>query len=101
MVRVMARRTMIHRILTCDKPEIMTFSGDIASINISDTIFGFLNDESSQNIPLNFCGENEDDVDDEEEEEKEESENVKDNRFWEIQHQLLQVISNTRFFFPF
>lgn len=92
MVRVMARRTMIHRILTCDKPEIMTFSGDIASINISDTIFGFLNDESSQNIPLNFCGENEDDVDDEEEEEKEESENVKDNRFWEIQHQLLQDV---------
>lgn len=92
MVRVMARRTMNYRILTCDKSEIVTFSGDSVSINISDTIFGFLNDEMPENIHLDFRVENEDDDDDDDEEEKEESENVEDNQFWETQQQLLQVI---------
>lgn len=88
MVRVMARRTISHRILTCDKPELMTFSGDPVSINISDTIFGFLDDESPEIIGVDFRVENEE----EEDEEKEESENVEDNKFWETQHQLLQGV---------
>lgn len=89
MVRVMARRTMSHRILTCDKLEIVTFSGDPASINISDTIFGFFDNESLKSIHLDFCEHNEN-IDDEGEE-KDESENVEENQFWETQHQLLQV----------
>ncbi|XP_015068140.1 uncharacterized protein LOC107012739 [Solanum pennellii] len=90
MVRVMARRTMSHRILTCDKLEIVTFSGDPASINISDTIFGFLDNESLESIRLDFCDDNENN--DDEDEEKDESDNVEDNQFWETQHQLLQGI---------
>ncbi|XP_004234117.1 uncharacterized protein [Solanum lycopersicum] len=90
MVRVMARRTMSHRILTCDKLEIVTFSGDPASINISDTIFGFFDNESLKSIHLDFCEHNEN-IDDEGEE-KDESENVEENQFWETQHQLLQGV---------
>ncbi|XP_016448704.2 uncharacterized protein LOC107773793 [Nicotiana tabacum] len=87
MVRVMARKPLNHRILTCDMPELMVFSGDSA-INISDTVFGFLDDESPESIGVDFCVENEEDED----EEKEGSENVEDNQFWETQHQLLQGI---------
>ncbi|XP_060189553.1 uncharacterized protein LOC132618532 [Lycium barbarum] len=91
MVRVMARKPMSHRILMCDKPELMAFSGDPA-INISDTIFGFLDDDSSESIYANFCVENEEENGDDDDEEKEESENVEDNKFWETQHQLLQGV---------
>ncbi|CAN4092007.1 unnamed protein product [Withania somnifera] len=85
----MARRTMSHRILTCDKPEQMTFSNDSISINISDTVFGFLDDVSPRIIDTNFCIENEEE---EEDEEKKGYENVEDNQFWETQLQLLQSI---------
>ncbi|MCD7457201.1 hypothetical protein HAX54_034466 [Datura stramonium] len=97
MVRVMARRPMSHRILTCHKSELMAelmaFPGDpVTSINISDTIFGFLDDESPGSIDADFRVENEEDEDEDEDEEKRGSENVEDNQFWETQHQLLQGI---------
>lgn len=81
MVGVMARRPLSHRILTCHNRE-SEFSGDHA-INISDTIFSFLDEEGSSTESVT------DDV--YVEDENEEKENVEYNQFWETQRQLLQV----------
>ncbi|TMW92021.1 hypothetical protein EJD97_013594 [Solanum chilense] len=82
----MARRPLSHRILTCHNRE-SEFSGDHA-INISDTIFSFLDEEgsSTESVFDDFY------VEDENENENEEKENVEDNQFWETQHQLLQSV---------
>ncbi|PHT49434.1 hypothetical protein CQW23_09181 [Capsicum baccatum] len=90
MVRIMGRRTMGHRILTCDKPEFVSISGDPLSMNILDTVFGFYDHESPRIIDVDFRIENEED--DEDEEKNGESENVEDNQFWETQHKLLQGV---------
>ncbi|KAJ8531553.1 hypothetical protein K7X08_026987 [Anisodus acutangulus] len=86
----MARKPMGHRILTCDKQELMAFSDDPVSINISDTIFGFLDDESLESIGANFFVENKEEEDDGEK--LEGSENIEDNQFWETQQLLLQGV---------
>ncbi|MCD9638878.1 hypothetical protein HAX54_023042 [Datura stramonium] len=85
----MARRPLNHRILTWDNRE-SDISGEPA-INNSDTVFGFLEDQSSSPESVN------DDVyvkngDGEEDEENENKENVGGNQFWETQHQLLQAV---------
>lgn len=82
MVGVMARRPLSHRILTCHNRE-SEFSGDHA-INISDTIFSFLDEEGSSTESVT------DDV--YVEDENEEKENVEYNQFWETQRQLLQSV---------
>ncbi|KAG5622573.1 hypothetical protein H5410_007791 [Solanum commersonii] len=80
MVGVTAMRPLSHRILTCHNRE-SEFSGDHA-INISDTIFSFLDEEGSSV----------ESVIDDVYVEYEEKENVEDNKFWETQHQLLQSV---------
>ncbi|XP_070023495.1 uncharacterized protein [Nicotiana sylvestris] len=84
----MARRPLRHRILTWDNRE-TDFSGE-AAINISDTIFSFL-DEEGQGSSLESVSDDVNYVEDENEE-KENSENVEDSQFWETQHQLLQSV---------
>ncbi|XP_070051677.1 uncharacterized protein [Nicotiana tomentosiformis] len=84
----MARRPLSHRILTWDNRE-TDFSGEPA-INVSDTIFSFL-DEEGQGSSLESVNDDVNYVEDENEE-KENSENVEDNQFWETQHQLLQSV---------
>lgn len=86
MARVLARITMNHRILPCDSREI-EFSDDHAAINLSDTVFEFLNEEGLS--PVSVDGKNEDDGEDEEE--KSGDENSVNSSFWETQYQLLQV----------
>lgn len=84
---------MSHRILAFDNQEI-EFSGDVA-INLSDTVFEFLDDEgqgsSPESISDNICDESE--AEDDENNEKKDS--VDDTDFWETQHQLLQVSSDS------
>ncbi|KAL3377249.1 hypothetical protein AABB24_003587, partial [Solanum stoloniferum] len=80
MVGVTAKRPLSHRILTCHNRE-SEFSGDHA-INISDTIFSFLDEEGSSV----------ESVIDDVYVEDEEKENFEDNKFWETQHQLLQSV---------
>ncbi|CAI9755161.1 unnamed protein product [Fraxinus pennsylvanica] len=87
MTGVMARIPINHRILTCESQEI-EFSGDPAAINLSDTVFEFLNEECEGLSPVSFDGENEDDAGDEE---KNGNGNAEDNSFWETQNQLLQA----------
>ncbi|KAL3519767.1 hypothetical protein ACH5RR_017916 [Cinchona calisaya] len=86
----MTRISLNHRILTWDNREI-EFSGDPA-INMSDTVFGFLDEESEGSslgsISDNGYGEHEID-DDENNEEKDNSENVGNKNFWESQDHLL------------
>ncbi|XP_015064260.1 uncharacterized protein LOC107009436 [Solanum pennellii] len=88
MVGVMARRPLSHRILTCHNRE-SEFSGDHA-INISDTIFSFLDEEgsSTESVIDDVYVEDEN----ENENENEERENIEDNQFWKTQHQLLQSV---------
>ncbi|KAL3522281.1 hypothetical protein ACH5RR_015115 [Cinchona calisaya] len=90
MAGAMARIPMNHRILTWDHREI-EFSDD-KGINISDTIFGFLDEESEGSsvgsTSDNRYGANE--MEDDENEDKEQSENIQDKSFWESQNQLLQ-----------
>ncbi|KAL2484249.1 hypothetical protein Fot_45693 [Forsythia ovata] len=88
MARVMARIPINQRILPCDSREI-EFSGDPAAINLSDTVFEFLNEECEGLSPLSFDGENEDNG--EEEEGENGNGNTEDNSFWETQNQLLQA----------
>nr|XP_009795280.1 PREDICTED: uncharacterized protein LOC104242005 [Nicotiana sylvestris] len=88
MLGIMARRPLRHRILTWDNRE-TDFSGE-AAINISDTIFSFL-DEEGQGSSLESVSDDVNYVEDENEE-KENSENVEDSQFWETQHQLLQSV---------
>ncbi|MCE3050010.1 hypothetical protein HAX54_046285 [Datura stramonium] len=83
----MARRPLSHRILTCHNRE-TEFSGDLHPINISDTVFSFLDEEGGSS--LESVG---DDVHVEDEINDEEKENiVEDSQFWETQHQLLQSV---------
>ncbi|CAI9787929.1 unnamed protein product [Fraxinus pennsylvanica] len=86
MAGLLARIPINHRIFPCDSREI-EFSGDPAAINLSDTVFEFLNEESEG--LSSFDGKNEDDSEDEEE--KSGNENSADNSFWETQNQLLQA----------
>lgn len=81
----MARVRMNHRILTFDNREI-EFSGDAAALNLSDTVFEFLDDESQGSSPESIS----DNICDESEAEDDENEK-KDIDFWETQHQLLQA----------
>ncbi|KAI5657092.1 hypothetical protein M9H77_25885 [Catharanthus roseus] len=90
MVRMMP---MSHRIFKWESQEI-DFSGDPAAINISDTVFGFLEEESEGSLASNNSdngyGEIINEEAEEEEEEKENSENSEeDKNFWEKQNQLL------------
>lgn len=87
----MTRISMNHRILTWDDREI-EFSGDPA-INISDTVFGFLDEESEGSSvgSISDYGENEIIDADDNNDEKDNSENGGDKSFWESQNQQLQV----------
>ncbi|KAF3657433.1 putative L-type lectin-domain containing receptor kinase VII.1-like [Capsicum annuum] len=95
MVGIMSRRPLSHRILTCHSRE-SELSGD-HTINISDTVFSFLDEERHQgSSSLESVG---DDVnyyvEEDENEEKENnnnSEHVEDSQFWEARHQLLQSV---------
>ncbi|MCD9638877.1 hypothetical protein HAX54_023041 [Datura stramonium] len=83
MVGAMARRPLSHRILTCHNRE-TEFSGDLHPINISDTVFSFLDEEGGSS--LESVGDDvhvEDEINDEGEENI-----VEDSQFWETQHQL-------------
>lgn len=96
MVGVMARKPLSHRILTWDNRE--TEISCEPAINNSDTVFSFLDEEvgqssSPESINDDVYVNNQDDEDDE----NEIKENVEDNRFWENQHQLLQVSFNSDF----
>lgn len=98
MVRMMP---MSHRIFKWESQEI-DFSGDPAAINISDTVFGFLEEESEGSLASNNSdngyGEIINEEAEEEEEEKENSENSEeDKNFWEKQNQLLHVSFNLSF----
>lgn len=87
MVGKVAKVPMNHRILRCDKTDI-DFSGDPA-INLSDTVFEFLDDEGerSSSSTYSICDNNVRDEDDE----NGEKEIVEDNDFWENQYNLLHV----------
>ncbi|XP_055806691.1 uncharacterized protein LOC129875264 [Solanum dulcamara] len=90
MVGVMARRPLSHRILTCHNRE-TEFSGD-HTMNISDTIFSFLDEEGHhQGSSLESVSDEDVYVEDENENEENEN-NIEDNHFWENQHQLLQSV---------
>lgn len=87
----MARMGLSHRILRWDSGE-SEFSGDPAALNISDTVFGFLDEGSEGSLGSNSdngYGE----INEPEEEEDEENENSgnteEDKTFWENQNQLL------------
>lgn len=86
----MARVPINHRILTCDCRE-TEVSGDPA-INLSDdTVFQFLSEEfEAMSSPASSFDEN-DEEDEKENEIEDENRSVADDRFWENQHQLLQV----------
>lgn len=91
MAGAMARISINRRILTWDHREI-EFSGD-PGIHISDTVFGFL-DEESEGSSVDSVGDNgygENEMEDNDDEDKEQSENVHDKSFWESQNQQLQV----------
>nr|GMD03017.1 uncharacterized protein LOC109164618 [Ipomoea batatas] len=87
MVGKVAKVPMNHRILRCDKTDI-DFSGDPA-INLSDTVFEFLDDEGerSSSSTYSICDNNVRDEDDE----NGEKEIVEDNDFWENQYNLLHA----------
>ncbi|KAK3007144.1 hypothetical protein RJ639_016701 [Escallonia herrerae] len=87
MVRATARVPMIHRILTCDGRE-TELSGDPA-MTLSDTVFGFLEQESEGSPESMDYGDHEDES---EEGQKENLANLEDNKsFWENQRELLQA----------
>ncbi|KAL3851321.1 hypothetical protein ACJIZ3_013203 [Penstemon smallii] len=83
----MVRVSINHRILRCDSQEI-ELPGEPA-MNLSDTVFEFLSDESQGSSPVSFNDDFEDD-DDKENQNENGNGNVEDN-FWENQHQLLQA----------
>ncbi|CAN4084072.1 unnamed protein product [Withania somnifera] len=85
----MARRPLSHRILTCHKRE-SEYSGDHA-INISDTVFSFLDEEGHQGSSVESVSDDVHYVEDENVE-KENNDNVEDNQFWETKLQLLQSV---------
>ncbi|CAN4078929.1 unnamed protein product [Withania somnifera] len=86
----MARKPLIHRILTWDNRE--TEISREPGINNSDTVFSFLDEEDQSSSPESI----KDDVyvnnRDEDDEENENKENDEDNQFWENQHQHLQAV---------
>nr|GLL24118.1 uncharacterized protein LOC109158628 [Ipomoea trifida] len=81
----MARVPINHRILAFDNREI-EFSGDVA-INLSDTVFEFLDDEGQGSSPESIS----DNICDESDDENEKKDSADDSDFWETQHQLLQA----------
>lgn len=85
----MARVPINHRILAFDNREI-EFSGD-AVINLSDTVFEFLDDEGQGSSPESIS----DNICDESDDENEKKDSADDSDFWETQHQLLQVSSDS------
>ncbi|KAK3010251.1 hypothetical protein RJ639_010823, partial [Escallonia herrerae] len=87
MVRATARVPMSRRILTCDGRE-TELSGDPA-MTLSDTVFGFLEQEWEGSPESMEYGDPEDES---EEGQKENLASLEDNKsFWENQHELLQA----------
>ncbi|KAJ8545523.1 hypothetical protein K7X08_018106 [Anisodus acutangulus] len=84
----MAGRPLSHWILTWDNRE-SEISGEPA-LNNSDTVFSFLDEEGQSSSPESVN----DDVYVKKgnQDEDEENENIEDNQFWEMQHQLLQAV---------
>ncbi|CAI9087438.1 OLC1v1021506C1 [Oldenlandia corymbosa var. corymbosa] len=87
---------MNHRILMWENLE-TDFSGDPA-INIQDTVFGFLDEDSEGSSAGSFSdgsyGDNhqvEDEMEDEEKDNNNNSEDAGDKNFWESQNELLQA----------
>ncbi|KAM7500789.1 hypothetical protein LguiA_025203 [Lonicera macranthoides] len=86
-----ARTPMGHRILTCHSHEIELFQDP--AMSLSDTVFGFLEQEWEDHPPDSFEADHVYGEDECQDEERENSVmNTEDkNNFWETQHQLLQA----------
>lgn len=91
MAGVMARLPMSHRIFTPYNNRDNIFQGELA-LSMSDTVFGFLHEQSDAWPEKIAYKENESQNDEEEDEVENSNRIVEDNmKFWEDQHNLLQV----------